>query len=772
VPRLRAGDDRAGRQLYIGMLFRRRGLMGRLRSELSKIRQATKRPKVLTGLAFAIPLLVIGSVWLPEFAHYYVRLEPLDHHAIEAARFSPAAPVLNEIGRYRVMSAWRDAAPKEQVIAEADGILRGRYRPDQAQVTFKWPLDPDDLDRGSSAWQFHFAAFVIPDRLLKAYLLTGNEIYFEKALEFVKTWHAYEASVWLPRGLLWNDHAVAERIYVLVDLWRMYRTHKNFDPRTAEQILNMVQRCTKLLAKPDHFTFATNHGVTQNLALMHAAISIPQLPSAKYYMQVARARIEKQFRFFLSPEGPVLEHSAFYHRFGLMLIGMFTRYMALAGEPLPDDWQSQYTRAVDFLSVLRRPDGSLPLLGDTYSDIDLSGPPIFPGKPPDLAAPLDTGTDWKPFDAFSIYPLSGYSVWWNGLSGWPDERHLSQLLITWSHFPGHGHQRAQDLSVLFWASGQTWWTNTGYWSYDNRARSIAESWEGSGAPHALGEAARARRSTALKAFGQARDLRLVDVERTTEAGLRIRRQIVQASANLWLVLDETEDSMQRPITARWTTFPDVVVERLDRPHSFVLKSTSRPATLQVNFLGAVGVSVSQRSGNTLPFAGWIWSDRGATPTKAFLVSHRRNLDWSALIWSSHDNDRFVKADPRIVWKDAENWSAKVTTASGQLEISRAGNTLQSEDTRLEVQHPPDISRPKVAIQEAYVTLQREFPKFVDVPAYRARVSYLLLLLLLPQTLVYFVVQRRLGRYVPMLVDAVLIAWLSAALWLHLVYFTL
>lgn len=738
--------------------------------------QSGKTPSALWSwlVLFLLPLAVLVSVWVPEFAHYYVRPAPVSAQTVELARTAPTQAILDEIGAYRVLHPWRDAVPATQVIAEADRILQGRYVPnDYTDVNFSWPFDPADIDAGPLSWRLYFAAFIVPDRLLKAYALTGKEIYFEKAVEFFKAWHAHEESLWRPKSLLWNDHALAERIYVLVDFWRIYRQHSGFDADTAAQMLRMMQRCADLLAKPSYFTFATNHGVMENLALMHLGVAIPQLPRSAEYLALGRTRIQKQFDFFVSPEGPVLEHSAFYHRFGLGLIGMYTRYMALSHEALPPGWAQKYNRAVDFLATLRRPDGTLPMLGDSTSEADPIGPPVFAGTPADFTKPLTTRMDWKPNQPLAFYPLSGYSIWWNGLSDWPDEQKLSQLMVTWSHFPGHGHQRAQDLSVLFWAAGQTWWTNTGYWSYSHPARLEVESWAGGGGPHAQGEPARGQRTTAVLGYAQARELRALDLERKTEDGLRIRRQVIQASPELWIVLDQTEDRTGRPVIATWTTYPDVTVERGDRPDSYLFKAEGKPATLDVSVIGAEGVSVHQRRGDMQPLAGWAFVDGRAAEANALLVTHNKNLDWSAVIWSlGSDGKPTIVTAPRISWKDAQNWNATVGLASGQVEISRLGNVVQVGNERLNMQAPPDTSQDRLAMRQAYTALEQEYPKFADVPTYRAKMTYILLAVLAMQAGIYFFMRRYRRQYVSALLGALGLAWVMGAVWLHAVYFTI
>ena len=238
-----------------------------------------------------------------------------------------------------------------------------------------------------------------------------------------------------------------------------------------------------------------------------------------------------------------------------------------------------------------------------------------------------------------------------------------------------------------------------------------------------------------------------------------------------MVLDQSEDRAGRPVSATWTTYPDVTVERGERPDSYLFKTEGKAATLDVSVLGAEGVTVRQRRGDTLPLAGWAFVDGRAVEANALLVTHSKNLDWSAVIWSlGKDGKPAIVAAPRIAWKDAQNWNATVHLASGQVEISRLGNAVQIGNARLDMQPAPDISQDRLALRQAYTALQREYPKYADVPAYRAKMTYVLLLVLATQVMAYFIVRRHFGRYVGVLLGASGLAWMIGAVWLHAVYF--
>jgi hypothetical protein len=432
-------------------------------------------------ISYTVSVLVFLAIWIPESGHYYVPNSVITDEMVETGRRLPDDSVLNELNNFRfgLGSLWES---DEKLVHTAEKILQGKVKiSGLPYIQISIPFDADDIDLGSPRWQLSLASFTIPQILLDAYTVTRHERFLTTARDIIVAWALYERRAWLPRGFLWNDHAVSARISVLARFWNLYRRNPNYQTETAKDIFQLVSRSGRLLAKPAHFTFATNHGVMQNLALWHLCLAFPTLPGVSDYKQLALERLRDQMTFYINEEGVVLEHSAGYHQFGLELISRAFRYMTLMDITIPSKWQEQYKRARDFYSNLKRPDGSLPVFGDTLSNGNHVDPLITSVDRDGRSERLNRRQKNQiPVRENSIYPVAGYSIWWNRLDLWPDMEALSQTVVLWSHFPGHGHKHADEMSVLLWASGEQWWTNVGYWPYGIEGRSEAASWNGSG----------------------------------------------------------------------------------------------------------------------------------------------------------------------------------------------------------------------------------------------------------------------------------------------------
>ena len=516
------------------------------------------------------------------------------------------------------------------------------------------PFDASDIDKGSKQWQLYLASFKIPYLLLRAYEVTGRDDFLVTAQDIILGWASYERKAWLPKGYLWNDHAIASRICVLAKFWKLYRNHPDYESEVAKHIFQLTARSGQLLAKPSHFTFSTNHGIMQNLALWQICLAFPALPNVERYKQLALERMRDQMTFFINNEGIVLEHSAEYQKTGVELIGMASRYLTLMNIPIPEEWRVKFAKAKAFYAQLRRPDGTLPMFGDTGNGRDNLGPLVTNVDSNGKSEILNYSKNWIPKQSRSLYPVAGYCVWWDGLDAWPNEKALSQTVVAWSNFPGHAHKHADEMSVLLWAGGQTWWTNVGYWGYGTKGRSEAVSWAGSNAPHLIDENADSVRNTKLKFHGWSEHLAVIDLERRGPREYVARRQVVHLKPNLWIVLDHTFGNEDQRTTTTWTTSYHVNLRKGERPGSYILETKDSNVKLTKFILTSEGAKISQFKGSFSPFAGW----ESHKPASAIVIEQPANDSWAAAIWSMQNSFgpmlQFTEPPSMQYWEGPEN----------------------------------------------------------------------------------------------------------------------
>jgi hypothetical protein len=738
----------------------------------------------MTGASFGTALvstaaaaLVMGAVWLPHVGHYRLPGVRLTATEIEAARRSPTDSLLRELERMTPGFLLARPTFEQENPEAAERLLSGQVDiPGLASTTVTLPFSPADLEAGPGEWQLAFAALTLPEVLLRAYARTGQERYLAAARDMIVAWAHYERGAWLPRGFLWNDHAVAARLPVLSNFWLAYRGHPLYDPAVGATVLAFAARTAAMLAAPAHFTAGTNHGVMQNLALWHFALAFPALPEAARYRATALDRLTDQMGFYVDDEGVVLEHSAGYHRDGVGFLGMALRYLTLTHTPAPDPWVEKYRRAVAFYVQLRRPDGSLPLVGDTGDAPDRAGPAIAPLGSGGRAEPLAPPATWPAPEPWSLYPVAGYAVWWGGLAP-SGAGPLSQTLVGWSYFPGHGHKHADEMSVLVWAAGQTWLSNVGYWPYDTPGRAQTESWPGSNAPHLVGEPARSLRTTRLLASGWSPSMAALDLERRRQGGSVHRRQVSHVAPALWIVMDRASGAPADRTRTQWTTSPDVQLRATETRNLYRLTPKEGSGVMTLAFAASPEASVRQLRGSMDLFGGWQVTPRGPTPSDTLVIEQAASGSWTITVWCLDSSattpaacpDRPVSAE----LADDENWSVTVPLRPMPLKVWRAGGTLYRQEggrgttASLVLVSPPDSGPPRAAIRAAFEAVIAKYPRFRDLGDYRLRVVYVLLGVFAIQEVGLWLRPRALSGSGLRL--ALVGLWVVGGFWLTLIY---
>ena len=725
-------------------------------------------------IRYVLPTLVLVVVWYSILSHYYLSIPAIPHAVVERSRHSPADALLEELSK---VTFFGDES-RGHSVAAAESILRGEFTlPGDRLRTFHIPFDPDDIDQGPPDWQLFQARLVGPRLLMVAYRDTGREEFFRTAKDIILGWASYERRAVLPKGVLWNDHALAERVLALADFWTLYRHHPSYDVETAREVLLFAVRSGRFLADQAHFTVTTNHGVMQNLALWHFSLAFPSLPESERYRQLAFERLQEQMSFYINEEGFVLEHSADYHKAGVQFMSLAFRYMSLLGMQIPDEWRQKYSRAQAVYAHLRRTDGSLPMFGDTGRDEFREDPLVTVTEGDGRYGMLTHKGAWVPHRANSLYPIAGYAVWWDGLSGWPIPKGLSQTVIAWSYFPGQAHKHADDLSVLLWAKGQVWWTNVGYWPYGDARRAQAESWNGSNAPHLVNEAEYRDRTPTIMGHGRKDGANFIDVQRKGPRAYVARRQVVQSSNNLWVVVDWTSGTIGDRTATLWTTAPEVQLKDGTVPGSYDLISHTSDAALKTFLLSSGEASIKIFRGSDVPFAGWQVVDRAGRPAFALMIEQPAHESWSAAIWVLGDNKpgvgEMTAAPSMRSWSGPEYWTVALPLKSGAMTVSRrSDDVLISKGaaggaTRIAIEKPTGQKRRIAEIQRAHAQASQKYPRFGDHLVYRMKATYLVTGLFLLQEVFFFVLWKGASQYA-LVRGANAVAWLALGLWLTVV----
>ena len=484
-------------------------------------------------------LLVLATIFGPELLHHYVPQPKLSTALVATLATEPSKEILDAVAVRGASLPLLTEEYDPQDIAQR--ILGGTLTVPEFLTEPIRLLDyPLHLTQGPPTLRLVMASLELERLLLEAFEKNADEKLLELVLQRIEQLDRHESSRWLPDQFLWNDHAIAARAGVLALAWKHARTRTNSTDELKLAIVRQAARTGMLLASDTHFTVRTNHGVMQNLALLQLATAFPALPESNAWARLAKDRLDLQLAHYVSDEGMVLEHSASYQQVGAELLARFTDILALRGEAPSPALKAKTESAKEVLEQLWRPDGSLPLVGNTPMSTDFS--PVLAG--PSLVQPPRDGR----YELAKLMPISGYAVWHAGLPGG-----LSQTVIAWGKHDGHGHKHADELSLHFWRDGMNWLTATGYWPYGRLGAEAAYGWRGANAPHQINEAFGSPRSTSLLGHAANEHIKAIDLERKGPGNYTVRRQVLQIENTTLLVLDFT--TADKPHQTVWSFDP-------------------------------------------------------------------------------------------------------------------------------------------------------------------------------------------------------------------------
>lgn len=269
--------------------------------------------------------------------------------------------------------------------------------------------------------------------------------------------------------LNWHDHATALRcVHLIAFLMLLEKAGVDIGaelPHLDECIVIHL----RLLTSDEFYSKRTNHGFDQAVALYLIANVFDLGELSSNAIMVARKRLLDEMSFAFSDDGVHVENSPSYHP--SMMARLLQTQSLLAAyekESITFDFDGVLTKAMDFLTYALRPDGFVPLLGDSQMQsvrTDFVSPSSKSATAHLRYSASQGAAGERPLFSTKIFPLAGYAFLrskWGGKADFTDVIHLSVKCGFLSTY----HRHDDDNNILLYAYGEDWLIDGGIYKYE------------------------------------------------------------------------------------------------------------------------------------------------------------------------------------------------------------------------------------------------------------------------------------------------------------------
>jgi len=436
-------------------------------------------------------------------------------------------------------------------------------------------------------------------------------------------------------------------------------------PTTAlEALLHEVRSHARHVARYLSRQFSPNTHLTgEALGLFYAGTALPELEEAAGWRETGAQILIEQIDAQILSDGVYFEQATAYQRYTIEIYLHFLILAAASGFPLPARVGEVVVRMLDFLLFVRRPDGTLPSIGDADGGWLL---PLTERGPADLRGVFSTAAAWfsradyawaaeglapetlwllgeEGHDAFRalapappasapsrLFVEGGYAVM---RSDWPREAH--QLIFDCGPLgcpvsSGHGH--ADLLSIQCSIFGEPVLVDPGTCVYPepvwrNRMRASSahstitldgqEQAEPAGPfrwkQHPSAQPLRWSVTPSLElAMGSH------EAYRRLPDPVRHQRQVLFVERHFWIVIDDLEGAAEHRVDLRFQLAP-MQVRQEPGGDGWVRALTPGGRALLVRTFATCPLELAIHTGEMEPPRGWISLDYGQLQPAPLLV---------------------------------------------------------------------------------------------------------------------------------------------------------
>jgi hypothetical protein len=574
------------------------------------------------------------------------------------------------------------------------------------------PLNPDLVGDSKIAWELSRHQWVM--RLAQAFALTGDERYASAAVQAIDQW--IDANP-VGRGLNWaSSLEVAFRLIAWTWVLALLRD-AGLPTAFTTRLFAMIRAHAMHVRKYLSYYFSPNTHLTgEALGLFYAGVMFPHFREAADWRATGARILIEQSRIQITDDGVYFEQSTSYERYTCEFYLHFLLLAARAGIAVPGDVQTRVVKMIDFLVAMRRPDGSMPLVGDaddgSLMPLVRREPNDFRGvfavaaamfRRPDYAdaaggpAPevlwllgpdgvrhmTDAGQASPTPPPSRLFAHGGYAVMRNS---WERDGH--QLIVDVGplgcHFSsGHGHEDLLAIQCSVFGDrvlidpGTYGYTAEPEWRNYFRSASAHSTVtvDGVGQSEPAGPFSwRRKPRTVVREWLTTADFDLIDAQHNAYADLTTpvihRRRVLFVKAEFWVVIDDVTGTGRHRVELCFQ-FAPLTVE-LTSPNC-CRAETERGSTLWIMPLANRPLTNALRTGELRPIRGWI-SDRYGhrQPSPALVCSADAALPMRAItvLYPTRNRDsRAPAVEPVFNGRDLSG-------------VRVAGRTVHVDDDRL------------------------------------------------------------------------------------------
>lgn len=330
-----------------------------------------------------------------------------------------------------------------------------------------WEQDP--FNNRSWQWRLHWFEFI--NQLLPYYHQSKEQSALALAQKSIESWWD---SYWGKPSkfeFIRHDHATALRAEVLLTYYcyvaeyvpDYFLSQKLFFKKLHQFLLELKAQ----LLDPGFYSEHTNHGLEQARVLLLLGVYFQDQKA----QEIAVGRISSELEFSFTEEGVHKENSPGYHQF---VLKVFLNIIARFPKEILGDLATRFdeigTKALSFLTHIIRPDGYLPIIGDTESIRPSDGYKTYFKDDVAYQEYLYSASlgkrGQKPSETFKVYEESGYAIYRNHWGDRNDFTQSVQLILKAGCLSRYHHQQDEG-NVLLYAYGEDWLIDSGLYNYIN-----------------------------------------------------------------------------------------------------------------------------------------------------------------------------------------------------------------------------------------------------------------------------------------------------------------